>query len=54
MDGAWGTWGSWGSCNYYTGKKERTRICDNPAPLYGGANCTGSNQEKSNCIGKDF
>lgn len=52
IDGNWGWWGSWGGlptdCSYY-GKlylpQYRNRMCDNPSPNYGGANCHGNNQE---------
>ena len=53
VNGGWGAWGSW-CCDYNTGKKSRSRACNNPAPLYGGGACIGRNQEESSCKGKIF
>jgi len=49
LNGGWSTWGSWSFCNSQTGKKTRTRQCDNPAPLHGGATCSGSSNEQASC-----
>jgi hypothetical protein len=47
-------WGSWtnGICSVSCegeGQQTRTRICDNPAPANGGAQCTGSPNEVVSC-----
>ena len=31
------------------GLKNRTRECNNPAPMYGGNSCNGTNQETDTC-----
>ncbi|XP_078312808.1 SCO-spondin-like [Crassostrea virginica] len=50
-NGAWGSWGSYGACSKTcgTGKKTRTRTCDNPAPIGNGAACPGSSSEDADC-----
>ena len=49
--GEWGSWGSFGSCNSITGKKRRTRQCNNPKPLNGGKDCPGKSYEDMSCPG---
>ena len=54
MNGGWGVWGSWGACSSKTwkaGTKTRTRQCNNPAPSYDGAACTGLSVGESACPG---
>ncbi|XP_068605227.1 complement component C8 alpha chain [Brachionichthys hirsutus] len=46
-DGSWSCWGVWSSCA--SGRKTRTRICNNPAPDGGGANCLGSSSQTQHC-----
>ncbi|CAF4070391.1 unnamed protein product [Rotaria sp. Silwood2] len=44
INGEWGAWKPWSSCTATCGKnatKYTTRVCDSPAPLYGGNGCTG-------------
>ncbi|XP_076472736.1 SCO-spondin-like isoform X3 [Babylonia areolata] len=55
IDGNWGSWGTYGPCSVTcgTGSKSRTRQCDNPAPMGGGENCTGSASDTSDCIMAD-
>ena len=50
-NGAWGSWGSYGACSKTcgTGKKTRTRTCNNPAPIGNGAACPGSSSEDADC-----
>ena len=52
-NGNWGHWGQWTKCTAVKkcrrGRKSSRRICDNPPPLKGGANCTGLNQTVENC-----
>ncbi|XP_045906885.1 complement component C8 alpha chain [Micropterus dolomieu] len=46
-DGSWSCWGAWSSCA--SGRKTRTRTCDNPAPDRGGAACLGSSSQTEHC-----
>ncbi|XP_042353018.1 complement component C8 alpha chain [Plectropomus leopardus] len=46
-DGSWSCWGTWSSCA--SGRKTRTRTCDNPAPDGGGATCLGSSSQTQHC-----
>ncbi|KAM6920508.1 complement component C8 alpha chain isoform 1-T2 [Lycodopsis pacificus] len=46
-DGSWSCWGSWSSCA--SGRKTRTRTCDNPAPDGGGTPCLGSTSQIRRC-----
>lgn len=46
-DGSWSCWGVWSSC--VSGRRTRTRTCDNPAPGGGGATCLGSSSQAQRC-----
>lgn len=46
-DGAWSCWGSWSACA--SGRKTRSRSCNNPLPSGGGANCLGSSSQSRFC-----
>ncbi|XP_022049181.2 complement component C8 alpha chain [Acanthochromis polyacanthus] len=46
-DGSWSCWGSWSTCT--SGRKTRTRVCNNPPPDGGGANCLGSTTQARRC-----
>ncbi|KAM3603947.1 uncharacterized protein V6R79_004446 [Siganus canaliculatus] len=46
-DGSWSCWGSWSVCG--SGRKTRTRTCNNPAPHGGGLPCLGSTSQTSRC-----
>ncbi|XP_026231096.1 complement component C8 alpha chain [Anabas testudineus] len=46
-DGQWSCWGAWSSCA--SGRKTRTRTCDNPPPEGGGAACLGSSSQTLRC-----
>ncbi|XP_070183045.1 netrin receptor UNC5C-like isoform X2 [Littorina saxatilis] len=50
-DGGWSAWTDWSDCSATCGKgkKRRTRACDNPAPLNGGAPCIGESQAFVDC-----
>ncbi|XP_061195876.1 hemicentin-1-like [Saccostrea echinata] len=51
VQGGWGPWESWSSCSKDcdSGEKTRKRNCNNPYPMYGGADCFGSSTNKSSC-----
>ena len=51
VNGGWSSWGSWSTCNTQTRTKKRTRQCNKPKPLNGGATCFGSFFEKDFCSG---
>ena len=44
QNGNWGEWEAWSKCNpdCRDGKKSRKRLCNNPAPDFGGAPCENS------------
>ncbi|KAJ3594717.1 hypothetical protein NHX12_004024 [Muraenolepis orangiensis] len=46
-DGQWSCWGAWSTCQ--TGRKTRTKACNNPPPDMGGANCLGSASQSQRC-----
>ncbi|CAJ1071708.1 complement component C8 alpha chain isoform X2 [Xyrichtys novacula] len=46
-DGSWSCWGAWSSCA--SGRKTRSRTCNNPAPDGGGASCLGSSSQSEHC-----
>ena len=47
VDGNWGSWISDSECQCF---QKRTRLCNNPKPLGGGASCPGSNSKRTECI----
>ena len=51
VNGGWTNFGSWSECTKTCGKglQTRTRTCTNPAPKYGGADCTGNAEERKYC-----
>ena len=51
VDGSWGSWTDWSSCSVTCGEgfQRRTRKCDDPRPLNGGAECPGSDKEVQSC-----
>lgn len=63
VNGGWSDFGAWTPCSDLTcqgGTTRRFRVCNNPAPEYGGNDCLGDNMEeiecnKDNCFyGKDL
>lgn len=52
IDGHWGRWTSWGECNKECGggEKRRTRVCDDPKPMNGGAVCEGESEQVVECL----
>ena len=52
VNGAWSQWTSYGSCSLTCGgdgNQVRTRECNNPSPLGGGADCSGKAEESKPC-----
>jgi len=51
VDGGWGDWSDWSECPVSCGGADntRTRVCDNPAPAHGGADCSGDASEMGRC-----
>lgn len=49
--GGWANWIAWTTCTVTCGggSQVRTRLCNNPAPIYGGANCVGAGAETQTC-----
>ncbi|XP_027059146.1 coadhesin-like isoform X4 [Pocillopora damicornis] len=54
VDGNWGEWSEWSSCTKTCkqGKQSRTRVCNAPAPQYGGKKCDGEGKETQVCNDK--
>ncbi|XP_053387889.1 fibrinogen C domain-containing protein 1-like isoform X2 [Mercenaria mercenaria] len=51
LDGNWSPWTSWSGCDVTCdkGTRSRVRTCTNPAPQYGGLNCSGDSIEFKLC-----
>lgn len=50
QDGGWGQWEPWSTCSQQCGGfRTRMRRCNNPPPLSGGQDCTGSDIEFDAC-----
>ena len=52
VHGGVSVWTSWSSCNAEcdSGQQERTRSCTNPAPAYGGNECSGATRQLKDCL----
>jgi hypothetical protein len=50
-DGGWNNWMDWSPCSVTCtiGTKTRTRLCNNPTPQNGGANCSGLSEDLQDC-----
>lgn len=51
IEGRWSKWTSWSACSVACGNgfRERTRQCDDPAPLNYGQFCAGPAKEREEC-----
>ncbi|XP_050410184.1 coadhesin [Patella vulgata] len=51
VDGNWGTWSEFSTCCSVCGvvEQKRSRVCDNPPPEFGGADCPGDPGETKSC-----
>ena len=51
VHGGWSKWANWSKCSLTcgNGNKSRQRQCNNPVPLHGGANCSGTSIEHLSC-----
>ncbi|KAK6177213.1 hypothetical protein SNE40_015357 [Patella caerulea] len=51
QNGGWSLWSTWGPCKVTCGSgyRTRTRTCDSPPALYGGAECEGEAEELKEC-----
>ncbi|KAG7271849.1 hypothetical protein CRUP_023759 [Coryphaenoides rupestris] len=49
VNGSWGTWAPFGACSSSCGEGLQllTRLCDNPAPQYGGQYCQGTSTQST-------
>ena len=53
--GGWSGWSEWSACSASCGEGglvTRERLCDSPAPEYGGAPCEGDGTQKRSCTGR--
>ncbi|XP_056005454.1 thrombospondin-2-like isoform X2 [Ostrea edulis] len=54
VHGNWSLWSPWGACHATAcmtmGIQNRTRLCTNPSPDYGGEMCTGDAVESRSCL----
>ena len=51
VDGGFSDWTVWDTCTVTCGggTQNRERTCTNPAPLHGGADCTGDTSQLQDC-----
>ncbi|XP_075698490.1 complement component C7 [Rhinoderma darwinii] len=48
-DGNWGCWTTWSTCAGSSGRRVRSRVCNNPSPAGGGKLCIGDSIESQKC-----
>ncbi|KAL7989068.1 hypothetical protein Chor_007987 [Crotalus horridus] len=49
VDGYWSCWSAWSACDA-SFKRQRTRLCNNPAPMNGGKPCKGDAEDEERCF----
>ncbi|NWX99119.1 HMCN1 protein, partial [Nothoprocta ornata] len=51
VDGKWAAWSSWSACTVSCagGSRQRTRLCSEPAPQFGGHECEGNDLQVDFC-----
>lgn len=51
VNGNWGPWSPWDTCSLTCGggQQTRKRLCNNPAPQYGGKECVGEAKDTQMC-----
>ncbi|NXU50379.1 HMCN1 protein, partial [Turnix velox] len=51
VDGKWAAWSSWSTCSVSCGggSRQRTRLCSDPAPQFGGHKCEGNDMQMDFC-----
>ncbi|NXF12445.1 HMCN1 protein, partial [Smithornis capensis] len=51
VDGKWAMWSSWSACSVSCGggSRQRSRLCSDPAPQFGGHKCEGSDIQMDFC-----
>ncbi|XP_052778492.1 coadhesin-like [Mya arenaria] len=54
INGNWSDWAAWGACDVTCGNgtMTRRRSCDNPQPIFGGADCVGNETDVTECPDK--
>ena len=50
IDGAWSPWSSWSTCGADC-LQHSSRLCNSPAPQFGGRDCQGNDFVSRNCSG---
>ena len=52
VDGKWSAWETWSPCTKTcgNGKRNRVRLCNNPAPANGGKTCEGKEENSEACL----
>ena len=52
VDGKWSAWETWSPCTKTcgNGRRNRVRLCNNPAPANGGKTCEGKEENSEVCL----
>ncbi|XP_076836916.1 complement component C6-like [Brachyhypopomus gauderio] len=53
IDGSWNCWSPWTTCDSSL-RRQRTRVCNNPAPQRGGLPCKGPEHQEEECTSSIF